>query len=103
MRAADPYQAASDYPNLGAFFYKKLQERIYKEVIMAQEEIVVPQKFIDMEHMNKNRKYFAEAKAVCEELGLLPLMKFHNNFDLQLVAQCYATVHFTPGANRYMV
>ena len=75
MRAADPYQTATDYPILGAFFYKKLQERIYKEVILAREEVVVPQKFIDMQHMDKHRKYFGEAKAVCEELGLLPLMK----------------------------
>jgi hypothetical protein len=31
--------------------------------------------------MNKNVEYFAEAKEICEEFGLLPLMEFSHDYD----------------------
>ena len=47
---------------------------------------------INIDHMNANPAYFGEAKAICEEFGLLPLMEFNHAFDEDLVAQFFATV-----------
>ena len=53
-----------------------------------------------MAKIQKNAEYFAEAKEIWEELGLLPLMKFSHNYDVLLVAQFYATTHFSTSGDR---
>ena len=67
---------------------------------MPHDKIYVPQAFIDMNKIQKNDGYFTEAKEIWEEIGLLPLMKFHQDFDPMLVAQFYATPHFSTTAER---
>ena len=47
--------------------------------------------------MDAHPEYFGEAKAICEEFGLLPLMEFNHPFDEDLVAQFYATVKLIEG------
>mgnify|MGYP000974019773 CR=1 FL=1 len=42
-------------------------------------------------------EYFGEALALCEEFYLIKLMAINCDFDVQLIHQFYATVHF--GAN----
>jgi hypothetical protein len=37
--------------------------------------------------MDKTPVYFGEAKALCEEYGLLPLMEFNHVVDEDIVAQ----------------
>ena len=86
-----PYSAGH---NEESFFRTDLQERIYKEVIMIHEKPYVLQKFIDMINFQKKATYFAEARLIWEELGLLPIMNFTQDYDVPLVAQFYATSHF---------
>ena len=84
-----------------SFFYTEFQERTLKEVIMKKDRIFVEQKHIDIhQKAQQNAAYFGEAKEICEELGLIPLMKFVKNYDPTLIAQLYATVHFSAGVNK---
>ena len=71
-------------------------------MIMTREKPYVIQKHIDLTKLDKDPEYFAEAKAIWEELGLVPLMKFTQDYDPILVAQFYATVHFSTGGDRTM-
>ena len=75
-------------------------KRGYNEVIMIHDKPYVPQKFINMVKIQKNAEYFAEAKAIWEELGLLTLMNFYQNYDPILLAQFYATAHFSTSGDR---
>jgi hypothetical protein len=38
-------------------------------------------------------EYFGEAKAICEEFGLIPLMNFSHAFDVDIIAQFFATMY----------
>ena len=64
-----------------SFFHTTFQERVYNEVIMTREKPYVIQKHIDFTKLDKDPEYFAEAKAIWEELGLVPLMKFTQDYD----------------------
>ena len=101
MRRADQYALppAAGY-NEDSYFYIEFQEKVYNEVIMSHDKIYVPQGYIDMDKIRKNPAYFAEAKEIWEEIGLLPLMKFTQNFDPILVARFYATAHFSTTGDR---
>ena len=73
-------------------FYTKDQERIFNEVYGPKKKRFCEMFTINVEHMDAHPEYFGEAKAICEEFGLLPLMEFNHPFDEDLVAQFYATV-----------
>jgi len=76
-------------------FHTKFQEQCYHEILLKKPvENYVEQHFINMDHLNANLGYFGEALAICEEFGLIPMMKFEQDFDEKLVAQFLATVHF---------
>ena len=63
-----------------SFFHTEFQERTLKEVIMKKDRMFVEQKHIDInQKVQQNAAYFGEAKEICEELGLIPLMKFVKN------------------------
>jgi hypothetical protein len=48
---------------------------------------------INIKHMDKYPEYFGEAKEICEEFGLLPLMEFSHDYDGDLIAQFFAIIH----------
>ena len=78
-------------------FYTKDQERIFNEVYGPKKKRFCEMFTINVEHMDDHPEYFGEAKAICEEFGLLPLMEFNHPFDEDLVAQFYATVKLIEG------
>ncbi|KAM0828610.1 hypothetical protein ACQ4PT_067428 [Festuca glaucescens] len=43
--------------------------------------------------MDKHAQYFAEAREICEQLGLIPLMEFHHPYNVDIIDQFYATVY----------
>uniref|UniRef100_A0ACD5UK02 Uncharacterized protein n=1 Tax=Avena sativa TaxID=4498 RepID=A0ACD5UK02_AVESA len=53
-----------------------------------------------MGHIDKNSDYFAEAKEICSNLGMFPIMEFQYDYDPLLICQFYATAHFHNGRNR---
>jgi hypothetical protein len=57
---------------------------------------VCPQKTIDFEHLHKHA-YFEEALWITEKLGLHPLMKINQDYNVALIHQFFATVVFGDG------
>jgi len=96
----NPYARNRDESREDSLFYNDFQERVYHEVLMTNIQMVVPQLWIDMEHINKNLDYFAEAKEICSNLGLFPIMEFQHDYEPLLIAQFYATAHFSTGRTR---
>jgi hypothetical protein len=57
---------------------------------------VCPQKTIDFGHLEKHA-YFEEALWITEKLGLHPLMKINQDYNIMLVHQFFAMVVFGEG------
>ena len=64
----------------------------------------MPVQWIDMNHMkkDKNRAYFGEALDLVEQFGIEELLTFHMDFDPEIVAQFFASVHFHTDEKRSM-
>jgi hypothetical protein len=78
-------------------FHRKEQELIYKEIYAKLTKFkVCPQKTIDFEHLHKHA-YFEEALWITEKLGLHPLMKINQDYNISLAHQFFATVVFGDG------
>ena len=102
LRRINQYdQPRSPQYDASSYFHTEFQERTLKEVIMKKDRLFVEQKHIDInQKVQQNAEYFGEAKEICEELGLIPLMKYINNYDPTLIAQFYATAYFSAGENK---
>ena len=93
LRDFDPYSQPKNTRSCNnPRFYTKDQERIFHEVYGPKKKRFCEMQAINTEHMDANPAYFGEAKAICEEFGLIPLMEFCHGFDEDLVAQFFATV-----------
>ena len=57
-----------------------------------------------MVHMRKdnNRAYFGETLDLIEQFGIEDLLTFHMDFDPEIVAQFFASVHFHMDEQRTM-
>ena len=57
-----------------------------------------------MNHMrqDKHRDYFGEALHLVEKFGIENMFTFHLDFDPEIVAQFFASVHFHPDEERSM-
>ena len=73
-------------------------------MIKAKKNIYVDVHWIDMNHMSqdKHRDYFGEALDLVEQFGIEDVISFHLDFDPELVAQFFASVHFHTGEDRRM-
>ncbi|KAK1621249.1 hypothetical protein QYE76_026766 [Lolium multiflorum] len=81
------------------YLYHQNQERIYHEIYGAKEFACCPQWSISMDKLDSDPEYFGEAKAICEELGLVPLMTFNHPYSKEIICQFYATVVFEVDEN----
>jgi hypothetical protein len=78
-------------------FHCKEQELIFKEMYAKlTKDKVCYQKTIDFGHLHKHA-YFEEALWITEKLGLHPLMKINQDYNVALVHQFFATVVFGEG------
>ena len=68
--------------------------RIVHELCDHHKNKFAKQWTIDIEHWKNNMDYFGEAYTLCEEFDLLKLMNLNCPFDVQLIHQFYANVHF---------
>ena len=57
---------------------------------------------IDINHWRNNLDYFGEALAIREEFDLIKIMTVNCDFDVQLIHQFYATVHFGSNEERHL-
>jgi hypothetical protein len=95
VHKVNPYLVAKNthmFPN--ACFYHQYTERIYNDNYAQKEFACLPQCSISMEKLDSEPKYFGEAKAICEELGLVPLMTFNHPYNKEIICQFYATMVF---------
>ncbi|KAK1629733.1 hypothetical protein QYE76_004048 [Lolium multiflorum] len=49
--------------------------------------------------LDSDHEYFGEAKVICEELGIVPLITFNHPFSREVICQFYATVQFDVDEN----
>jgi hypothetical protein len=54
---------------------------------------VAPMHHINFAHMDKHAQYFTEAREICEQLGLIPLIEFHHPYNVDIIDQFYATMY----------
>jgi hypothetical protein len=95
VRKINPYLVEKNHrlcPN--PLFYHQYQERIYNDIYGKKEFACCPQGSISMDKLDSEPEYFGEAKAICEELGLVPLMTFNHPYNKEIICQFYATVVF---------
>ena len=85
-------------------FWTKQQNLIYLDVIKDKQNTYVDVHWIDMNHMreDKHRAYFGEALDLVEQFAIEDVISFHLDFDPELVAQFFASVHFHSDEERRM-
>ncbi|KAK1666498.1 hypothetical protein QYE76_054657 [Lolium multiflorum] len=93
LRDLNPYLTPRNNRVGDKRFHNKTQEEIFYEVYVPFEKGVAPQHAIDTGKMAATR-YFEEAYAMCGEFGLYPIMELNKDYDIGLIQQFYATVHF---------
>ncbi|KAK1648245.1 hypothetical protein QYE76_066050 [Lolium multiflorum] len=93
IRDLNPYLTPRSNRVTDKRFHNKTQEEIFYEVYVPFKKGVTPQHAIDTGKMAAS-KYFAEAYAMCGEFGLYPIMELTKEYDVELIHQFYATVHF---------
>ena len=69
-------------------------------MIKAKKNLYVDVRPIDTAYMEKDPAYFGEALQMCTQLNILGIIEFNKDFDADLVAQFYATVHLGTNAER---
>jgi len=69
---------------------------IYRDIIKHFKKMFVPVQWIDLAHLQRNPDYFGEALSLIDKLGLKEIITFKRDFDPDVVAQFYVTVHFAP-------
>ncbi|KAK1615955.1 hypothetical protein QYE76_021472 [Lolium multiflorum] len=93
LRDMNPYLTPRNNRLGDKRFHNKTQEEILYEVYVPFKKGVPPQHAIDTGKMAASR-YFEEAYAMCGEFGLYPIMELNKDYDIGLIQQFYATVHF---------
>ncbi|KAK1680925.1 hypothetical protein QYE76_041773 [Lolium multiflorum] len=93
IRDLNPYLTPRSNRVTDKRFHNKTQEEIFYEVYVPFKKGVTPQHAIDTGKMAAS-KYFAEAYAMCGEFGLYPIMELTKEYDVEMIHQFYATVHF---------
>ncbi|KAK1697716.1 hypothetical protein QYE76_014413 [Lolium multiflorum] len=93
LRDVNPYLTPRNNRVTDKRFHNKTQEEIFYEVYVPFKKGVAPQHAIDTGKMAAST-YFQEAYAMCGEFGLYPIMELNKDYDVGLIQQFYATVHF---------
>ncbi|KAK1628842.1 hypothetical protein QYE76_003157 [Lolium multiflorum] len=93
IRDLNPYLTPRNNRVTDKRFHNKTQEEIFYEVYVPFKKGVALQHAIDTGKMAASR-YFDEAYAMCGEFGLYPIMELTKDYDVGLIHQFYATVHF---------
>lgn len=83
-------------------FWSKQQALIYQDVVLTRQKIYVRVQWIDLNHLQRDPLYFGEALNMIQQLGIEDLITFPYDFDPDIVAQFYVTVHFHVDVDRTM-
>ena len=93
-RKIDPYVNACAILGGTELFWTKQQALIYLDVIKNKQNTFVDVKWIDMNHMRKDkfRDYFGEALDLVEQFAIEPVISFHLDYDPELICQFFTSV-----------
>ena len=92
LRQTNPYTTPKA-TNCSELFWTRYQEKTYNDLYAEATYRVAPMHYINFAHMDKHAQYFAEAREVCDQLGLIPLMEFHHPYCVDVIGQFFATVY----------
>jgi hypothetical protein len=95
LRKKDPYTVPRNSRYTNPEYYNSQMEQIYSDCYTTGWYKVVEQRSLNLEVLRSNLSDFGGALVMCEELNLLPIMRFHCAYDEHLICQFYSTVHFT--------
>ena len=99
-RCRNPYEADQDPTLVNRPFWNRFQFAIFFDVLKAMKNLYVNVHSIDTEHMENDPDYFGEALQMCTQLNILGIMQFNKDYDADIVAQFYATVHLGADEDR---
>lgn len=99
-RRRKPYEVDQDPTLVNRPFWNRFQFAINFDVIKAKKNLYIDVRSIDTDAMEKDPEYFGEALQMCSQLNILRIMQFNKDFDADLVAQFFATVHLGTDADR---
>ena len=99
-RRRNPYVEDQEPTLVNRPFWNRFQFAIFFDVIKAKKNLYVDVLSIDTEFMEKDPEYFGEALQMCSQLNILKIMQFNKDFDADIVAQFYATVHLGTDEDR---
>ncbi|KAE8781319.1 hypothetical protein D1007_45444 [Hordeum vulgare] len=101
-RRINPYNSNRDQFPRGGFFWNKDQFLIFADVLKTKKNLYVPVQLIDINHLKKYPTYFGDALSIVDQLQILELITFQQDFDYELVAHFFATNHFHTDDDRTM-
>ncbi|KAE8804914.1 hypothetical protein D1007_18928 [Hordeum vulgare] len=90
----NPYASNRETFPGGELFWNRDQFLIYEDVLRSKKNLYVLVQWIDLDHLKKDMSYFGEAISMVEQLQIADLISFHQDFDIEIVAHFFATVHF---------
>ena len=99
-RRRNPYEVDQDPTLVNRPFWNRFQFAIFFDVLKAKKNLYVNVHSIDTEHMENDPDYFGEALQMCTQLNILGIMQFNKDYDADIVAQFYATVHLGTDEDR---
>ncbi|KAK1632082.1 hypothetical protein QYE76_006397 [Lolium multiflorum] len=92
LRQTNPYTSPKG-ENCSELFWTRYQEKTFDDLYANATYKVAPMHHINFVHLDKNAEYFAEAREICEQFGLFPLMKFQHPYCVDVIGQFFATVY----------
>ncbi|KAK1693320.1 hypothetical protein QYE76_010017 [Lolium multiflorum] len=92
LRQTNPYTSPKG-ENCSELFWTRYQEKTFDDLYANATYKVAPMHHINFGHMDKHAEYFAEAREICEQFGLFPLMKFQHPYCVDVIGQFFATVY----------
>ena len=96
----NPYEAERDSEANG-MFHTLIQQNIYLQVIVPLETKIAPQRAIDFGHIKANKEHFVNIFETCDRLGLVDIMQFKQDYNVQLVTQFYSTLFLEKDESRH--
>ena len=92
-RRCNQYAQDQDPALVNRPFWNQFQFSVFFDVLKAKKNLYVDGCSIDISYLEKDRAYFGEALEMCAQLNILKLMEFNKDFDADMVAHFYVTVH----------
>jgi hypothetical protein len=93
LRGRDPY--ASERTATDRRVWATFQQEYYTTVIIKKPKITHMAQYVDWTYMDsKNDPIFTELITVCGHQRVKELMGFKQDWNMEIIAQFYATVHF---------